>query len=218
MARPKPARRPFRIRRCTRTKRAARKMSLAVPTEWSRVTETSIRAARTARASCRCPIRKPNPRAASPRSAEPPVPASPLNWATRRNRRRTAASCESGHKIHTPRPRFGARQRLRRRDRNRRDPAGFRGSCRQAAIVAASPAPPPARASQARRRLPCSYADLPAMPTGTMIHQVCPAQRRLQATSSRHNFRATRTPVTGRVAKSSGPGCASTWPPQGRAA
>ena len=36
MARPKPASRPFRIHRCTRTKRAARKMSLAMPTERSR--------------------------------------------------------------------------------------------------------------------------------------------------------------------------------------
>ena len=34
----------------------------------------------------------------------------------------------------------------------------------------------------------CIYADLPVMPTGATIHQVAPAQRRIHATSGRHNF------------------------------
>ena len=42
------------------------------------------------------------------------------------------------------------------------------------------------------------------MPTGAMIHQVSPAQRRLHTTSSRHNFRATRRRPTGRVTDDSG--------------
>jgi hypothetical protein len=50
----------------------------------------------------------------------------------------------------------GAKQPPSRRDRCTRDPAACRGSRRQAVIVAASPALLPARASRARRRLPCN--------------------------------------------------------------
>ena len=50
----------------------------------------------------------------------------------------------------------------------------------------------------------CFYADLLVMPTGAMIHQVSPAQRRLRTTSSRHNFRATRKAANRSVTDGSG--------------